>query len=271
MGRRRRGGRRAAGARAAADLFEVAFVVEELVRDVEAVWISFAGVVNHHDFDRCDRHAFCAAACVDDWDRYENPRCRGRCAYCDPAGAEGCRACARRLRRHLIRVRRDFVLCPDEVLTDVAEWRAQLEEFGPQYRLPSLCDLAPLPLFGGQCVCGCCSRPDPRKAGCDYQCCRRHGSQIWLRQRCTQFAKEIAAAEELDGDWRFEAGEARRAARRRLADAAIADREAKRARLEALLPRDSAYPMDEDDEETYPLLPPDVPPWEQLRKRGPYD
>ena len=35
------------------DAFEVAFVVEELVRDAasEVVWIAFVGQVNHHDFD----------------------------------------------------------------------------------------------------------------------------------------------------------------------------------------------------------------------------
>ena len=53
---------------ASADLFEVAFVIEELVRDVEAVWIAFGGI-NHHDTDRCDRHAFCASACFLDLDR----------------------------------------------------------------------------------------------------------------------------------------------------------------------------------------------------------
>ena len=76
----------------------------------------------------------------------------------------------------------------------------------------------------------------------------------------------------MDGDWRFEAGGARRAARRRLADAAIADRAAKRARLDAMLPRDSAYyPMDEnvDDFGGYEWLPPDVPPPDVLRVHGP--
>jgi hypothetical protein len=247
MGRRQRGGRRAAGGRAAADAFEVAFVIEELVRDVEAVWIAFGGI-NHHDEDRCARHAFCASACFSDWDRYDNPGCREtkRCAYCDPEGARGCRACARRLRRHLIMVRRNFDLYPADVLAGVAEERARLEEFCVQYRLPSLCDLAPLPLAGAQCVCVCCKRPQPWIEGCDFQCCRRHGSRTHLRQRCAQFAREIAVAEELDGDWRFEAGEARRAKRRQLADVEIAADRAKRARLEAL-PWDGAYPMEEDD------------------------
>ena len=66
MGKRRRGGRRAAPQRRAGDLFDVAFVVEELVRDVEALWEAWAGV-NHDDDDRCDRHAFCA-------------RCAGECS-----------------------------------------------------------------------------------------------------------------------------------------------------------------------------------------------
>ena len=85
-------------------------------------------------------------------------------------------------------------------------------------------------------------------------------------------------SEELDGDWRFEAGEERRAVRRRLADEVIADREAKRARLDAL-PWDGTAPMETDVEGRgptasmarcvswatteevweYQLLPPDVP------------
>ena len=140
----------------AADAFEVAFVIEELVRDVEAVWIAFGGI-NHDDEDRCARHAFCASACFSDWDRYDNPGCREtkRCAYCDPEGARGCRACARRLRRHLILVRRNFDLYPADVLAGVVEERARLEEFCVQYRLPSLCDLAPLPVdLVGQPVAG---------------------------------------------------------------------------------------------------------------------
>ena len=57
MGKRRRGGRRAAGS----VRFAVAFVLEELVRDVEALWYCRAGP-NDDDYDRCDRHAFCDAA-----------------------------------------------------------------------------------------------------------------------------------------------------------------------------------------------------------------
>ena len=121
MGRRRRGGRRATPQRRAGDLFDVAFVVEELVRDVEALWEARAGV-NHDDDDRCDRHAFCAAACVDDWDRYDN-HCRGSCGYCDPVGAAGCKACARRRRRNLIRLRMDFGRHRADVLAVIADYR----------------------------------------------------------------------------------------------------------------------------------------------------
>ena len=42
-----------------------------------------------------------------------------------------------------------------------------------------------------------------------------------LQQRCAQFAREIAVAEELDEDWRSDAGQARRAARRRLVGAGV--------------------------------------------------
>ena len=105
MGKRRRGGRRAAPQRRAGDLFDVAYVVEELVRDVDALWTSRGGV-NHDDEDRCDRHAFCAAACLDDWDRFEGD-CGGSCGFCNPEGAVGCKACARRLRRNIIRLRHE--------------------------------------------------------------------------------------------------------------------------------------------------------------------
>ena len=53
MGRRRRGGRRAGADRR----FEVASVLEDLVRDVEALWFCRGGP-DDVDFDRCDRHAF---------------------------------------------------------------------------------------------------------------------------------------------------------------------------------------------------------------------
>ena len=55
--KRKRGGKRAAGQRRAADLFDVASVVEDLVRDVEALWDSL-GNGDSTDWDRCDRHAF---------------------------------------------------------------------------------------------------------------------------------------------------------------------------------------------------------------------
>ena len=58
MGRRRRGGRRAGADRR----FEVASVLEDLVRDVEALWFCRGGP-DDVDFDRCDRHAFCG----DNW------------------------------------------------------------------------------------------------------------------------------------------------------------------------------------------------------------
>ena len=91
MGKRRRGGRRAAGN----VRFAVAFVLEELVRDVEALWYCRAGP-DDDDYDRCDRHAFCDAASLYDWDRYTNPYCcpRRPCAFCNPAAAVGCKACA---------------------------------------------------------------------------------------------------------------------------------------------------------------------------------
>ena len=44
--------------------------------------------VNDDDDDRCDRQAFYAAACLHDWDRYDN-HCRGRCGYYDLAGRRG--------------------------------------------------------------------------------------------------------------------------------------------------------------------------------------
>ena len=94
-------------------------------------------------------------------------------------------------------------------------------------------------------------KASPWTEGCDSQCCQRHGSWTHLRQRCVQFAQEIAVAEELDGDWRFEVGEARRATWRRLADVEIAASWVKRARLEAL-PWDGAYPMEEDGWEWEP-------------------
>ena len=203
MGRRRRGGRRATPQRRAGDLFDVAFVVEELVRDVEALWEARAGV-NHDDDDRCDRHAFCAAACVDDWDRYDN-HCRGSCGYCDPVGAAGCKACARRRRRNLIRLRMDFGRHRADVLAVIADYRVGADEFGHPFRLPSLCALAPLPVYHFACACMCCRSPAPWRGGCYGQCCRRHGERAWLVQRCRQFATEIAAVDaDPDGeDWRF--------------------------------------------------------------------
>lgn len=53
MGRRRRGGRRAGADRR----FEVASVLEDLVRDVEALWFCRGGP-DDVDFDRCDRLSF---------------------------------------------------------------------------------------------------------------------------------------------------------------------------------------------------------------------
>ena len=68
--KRKRGGKRAAGQRRAADLFDVASVVEDLVRDVEALWDSL-GNGDSTDWDRCDRHAFCVAADpFHEWNRY---------------------------------------------------------------------------------------------------------------------------------------------------------------------------------------------------------
>ena len=223
--KRKRGGRRAAGQRRAADLFDVASVVEDLVRDVEALWDALSGG-DSVDWDRCDRHAFCAAADpFREWNWYGDCSCseRRRCAFCSPAEARGCRACARRRRRHLIRLRRDFASDPADLLRRVAEQRELGEQWGDQYRLPSLCELAPLP--GVCCVCSCCRYPDRFAGGvgvhvgCSHQCCRRHMPRVRLQQRCAQFAREIAVAEELDGDWRSDAGQARRASRRRMVDA----------------------------------------------------
>ena len=78
MGRRRRGGRRAGADRR----FEVASVLEDLVRDVEALWFCRGGP-DDVDFDRCDRHAFCDAACFSEWDRYGPGRCHSThpCAF----------------------------------------------------------------------------------------------------------------------------------------------------------------------------------------------
>jgi hypothetical protein len=45
----------------------VASVLEDLVRDVEALWFCRGGP-DDVDFDRCDRHAFCDAACFSEWD-----------------------------------------------------------------------------------------------------------------------------------------------------------------------------------------------------------
>ena len=75
------------------------------------------------------------------------------------------------------------------------------EQFGAQYRLPSLCALAPLPLPGVRCVCTCCRRPDKfaDSVGCDHQCCRRHMPRAQLLQRCAQFAGEIGAVLEEPG------------------------------------------------------------------------
>ena len=176
--KRRRGGKRAAGQRRAADLFDVASVVEDLVRDVEALWSSL-GNGDDTDWDRCDRHAFCVAADpFRETNRYGEYNCVAgrRCAFCDPVDAQGCRACARRQRRHLIRLRRDFASDSVGLLQRIAEEREMHEQFGAQYRLPSLCALAPLPLPGVRCVCTCCRRPDKfaDSVGCDHQCCRRH-------------------------------------------------------------------------------------------------
>jgi hypothetical protein len=50
----------------------VASVLEDLVRDVEALWFCRGGP-DDVDFDRCDRHAFCDAACFSEWDRRPVP------------------------------------------------------------------------------------------------------------------------------------------------------------------------------------------------------
>eukprot|EP01043_Picozoa_sp_COSAG02_P004511 COSAG02_NODE_118_length_35376_cov_20.294923_18_plen_185_part_00 len=91
MGRRHRGGRRAGADRR----FEVASVLEDLVRDVEALWFCRGGP-DDVDFDRCDHRAFCEVACFSEWDRYGPGRCHSTrpCAFCDPE----CSAARGRLR-----------------------------------------------------------------------------------------------------------------------------------------------------------------------------
>ena len=108
------------------------------------------------------------------------------------------------LRHHLVQHGHRDRVAPADLLRRVAEQRELGEQWGDQYRLPSLCELAPLPLPGVCCVCSCCRYPDRFAGGvgvhvgCSHQCCRRHMPRVRLQQRCAQFAREIAVAEELD-------------------------------------------------------------------------
>ena len=92
--------------------------------------------------------------------------------FCIARGAPRRAPAARSIRNARAEYRIDVYRRIQYSIFDVAEDRARLEEFCVQYRLPSLCDLAPLPLAGAQCVCVCCKRPDPGKEGCDFQCCQ---------------------------------------------------------------------------------------------------
>lgn len=196
MGRRRRGGRRAAPVAR----FEVASVLEDLCRDVEALWYVRGGP-DDTDWDRCDRHAMCDAARFDDWDRYSNPGCRGTCAFCDPVRARGCKACAQRARRSLIRLRRDFQSDASGLLADIADQRRQEKECGMQpFRLASLCSLAPLPPCEVRCRCECCRLPERNEEGCSEHCCRRHGDRVALQRDVAKYATASAAGVQLQAE-----------------------------------------------------------------------
>jgi hypothetical protein len=166
--RRSRGGRKAG--KAAKGQFLIAYVIEEMVRDVEAaeeLWPTLGGCAEH---EPCDSYDDC-----------------GGCGGCYQDGRAGCRLCpliasdAASMVRHV-----DVQLARDAV----AVHRAERRFCDWAYRLPGLARLAPHPGCYQECVCGCCREAERMAAagddhhGCgNPECCRNHLEPRVIEQR----------------------------------------------------------------------------------------
>ena len=121
------------------------------------------------------------------------------CAFCDPAAAKGCKACAQWAHHTLIKLHHDFESDHTHLLANVADqWATEREFTTVSFRLPYLCARAPLPLGATSCACACCRTPNDDNVGCFQHCCRRHGPMSVLRRDAAQFAAGVAAGAELD-------------------------------------------------------------------------
>ena len=188
--RRPRGGRRAAKPDTA---FDVAFVVEELVRDVEAVDALVPGGGPNacggcgscdSDDDECGGCGECVFFGGEPGDDPD-----GECRYCRASKKWAKKDIRKHLQRH-----------PAESAAKIREQRE--ERPATPFRCPSLVRLAPHPGAAGLCACVCCSplwgtRCDGKGItvyGCDdAACCRRHLGRTTLEKRFKGARAERAA------------------------------------------------------------------------------
>ena len=184
--RRARGGRRAGKKD---DLFDVAFVVEELVRDVEAIdeLIPIPSDVGCGVCSWCDSDDDCGGC--------------GECFFGE-ADCQDCAADEREQTALAIKfIRRTLRKYPAQSAAAVREHRADFP--GQPYRCPSLVRLAPHPAAAA-CACECCaSAPTPgvETLGCfERDCCHLHLARAALARNVKTKAADRAERARLDAE-----------------------------------------------------------------------